>query len=62
MTQTQKRFFNTPRTMEEIMNNLFKGDAFAANNFQNENINNGSLKMILINNYLHIVKSDFKPL
>lgn len=46
MTTTQSRFFNKPRTMKEIMNDLFKGDQWAANSFQNDMLNS---KQLVIN-------------
>lgn len=49
MTATQSRFFNKPRTMSEIMNGLFKGDAWAANQFQNDMLN--SKQLILDHNH-----------
>jgi hypothetical protein len=52
MTPTQKRFFSKPRTMAEILNDLFKGDEWAANAFQNENLSNGTLETLLIDNPL----------
>jgi len=49
MTATQSRFFNKPRTMGEIMNDLFKGDEWAANHFQNDMLN--SKQLILDTNH-----------
>jgi hypothetical protein len=50
MTTTQTRFFSKPRTMEEIMNDLFNGDSWAANDFQNKEINAGNLETCLVDN------------
>lgn len=44
MNKRQISFFHKPRTMEEILKKLFKGDAWAANKFQNDNINSGRLE------------------
>ena len=45
LTPKQNKFFSKPRTMAEIMNDLFKGDAWAANAFQNEQIAAGTLEV-----------------
>lgn len=52
MTRKQLSFFNKPRTMVEIMNDLFNGDMWAANSFQNEEMTNGNLEICLIDNPL----------
>lgn len=60
LTATQKKFFSKPRTMRDIMDTLFNGDAWAANNFQNEQISAGNLETVLIGNVLHIQKKETK--
>lgn len=35
LTPKQKKFFKEPKGMYSIWQDLFNGDAFAANNFQN---------------------------
>lgn len=48
MNKTQKQFFHKPRTVEEVMNKLFKGDAWAANDFQNKQCEAGVLEPCLV--------------
>lgn len=48
-TKKHKKYFDTPRTMEEIMNDLFKGDAWAANAFQNIHLIGRNLKIVTLN-------------
>lgn len=43
LTPKQKKFFKQPKQMIEIMNDLFDGDAWAANEFQNYALNNNLL-------------------
>lgn len=50
LTKSQLMFFKTPRTMKDIMDILFKGDAWEANEFQNNQINAGNLETCLIDN------------
>lgn len=52
MNTTQTRFFRKPRTIKEIQDELFYGDVWAANTFQNEEINAGNLTTCLIDNPL----------
>lgn len=44
LTPKQKKFFSTPKSMQSVMNDLFDGDAFSANNFQNYALNNNLIK------------------
>jgi len=50
LTRKQSNFFHKPRTMEEIMNDLFGGDEWAANQFQNDHLSCGNLEMCQIEN------------
>lgn len=52
LTKNQLSFFSKPRTMADIMNLLFKGDAWGANQFQNEQISAGNLETCLMDNPL----------
>lgn len=45
LTAKQKKFFSKPRTMAEIWKDLFNGDQWAANHFQNKFIGNGTLQI-----------------
>lgn len=44
LTPSQKKFFETPKSMDAVYKRLFTGDAFAANNFQNFALTNGLLE------------------
>ncbi len=66
LTKSQLLFFKKPRTMADIMNILFKGDAWAANDFQNQQINAGNLEVCEIENpsgkqYNTIIAIKLKP-
>jgi len=43
LTTRQISFFKQPRNMQEIAQDLFKGDYWAANNFQNQFLSNNVL-------------------
>jgi hypothetical protein len=45
LTATQLKFLTTPKTMQQIADELFKGDYWAANHFQNRFINNAVLQI-----------------
>jgi hypothetical protein len=45
LTEKQKAFFSTPKTMKQIAEILFKGDYWAANNFQNKYLSGAVLKI-----------------
>lgn len=45
LSNKQKAFFHKPRTMADIMNKLFSGDAWAANKFQNLMLANDLLEL-----------------
>lgn len=50
LTSKQAAYFKKPRAMDEITIDLFKGDAWAANEFQNHFLNNNTLKIVLVEN------------
>jgi len=53
LTKKESAFFNKPRSMGEIMNDLFKGDSWAANQFQNDMLASNQLAL---NNKMMFVK------
>ncbi len=55
MTKKQSKFFNNPRSMDEIIN-LFMGDAWAANQFQNDMLSNGQLTTVIIDKKIKFIK------
>lgn len=59
-TKKYKDFFKVPRTMKEVMELI--GDAWEANHFQNENLNNNNLKLINCGRYktIHLVNYDYE--
>lgn len=44
LTRKEKAFFKHPRSMQDIWKNLHGGDAYSANNWQNDANNAGLIK------------------
>lgn len=61
-TPKHKKYFSTPRKMDEITYDLFNGDQWEANHFQNVHLLGRNLKMVEIGkpSKLHIVNYDYK--